>query len=453
MVSLRTRLSCSVLALLLTIALLPALTLAAPKPAFKPAVDIQGLSGYPWYALPPTDFDADGRLDIALTDTYSSEIQIGFNDGQPDGNFNVFSYDLNPHMQGTAKPQIADLDPNGRPDILVTVNTMDGLEMHVLFNASQPGDPLFLAFDGGTLANPAGSILALGDFNADGLADMVAAQQGEGVHADFTKLLLFRNRGFIPGTWIWQGFEVVTAGYVLIPNNYGVELKAARSNIDARSDLLITYETPYPNRASYVLVLENVGDTAGEMFAEVASFAFPNSTLEIAESGLLNRNRVPDLLMVRTDPAGGSALIVESHIDYYQTVTSSVDFGDWAEELIAADANGDRMLDIVGAFPYQPGVAIATSRGNGQFDAATSFTAGTGFDGPRSVAVGDLNGDRLPDLVTANFGDQSKGSILYSKRKPSIAPIELKPYILGSRKQMLHAAPQELSEADLSYRK
>ena len=39
--------------------------------------------------------------------------------------------------------------------------------------------------------------------------------------------------------------------------------------------------------------------------------------------------------------------------------------------------------------------------GNGTFQAQQTFAAGTM---PRSVAVADVNGDGIPDIVVANYG-------------------------------------------------
>ena len=74
------------------------------------------------------------------------------------------------------------------------------------------------------------------------------------------------------------------------------------------------------------------------------------------------------------------------------------------------DFNGDGILDLVTAnsaldTPGTPGtVTILLGNGDGTF--TTKSTPGVG-NGPYSVAVGDFNGDGIPDLAVANTGDNT----------------------------------------------
>jgi hypothetical protein len=67
-----------------------------------------------------------------------------------------------------------------------------------------------------------------------------------------------------------------------------------------------------------------------------------------------------------------------------------------------ADLDGDTVPDLVTANANSDDVSVLLGNGDGTFQAAVSFASGFGL-GPVSITVADLDGDSLPDLVVANF--------------------------------------------------
>jgi hypothetical protein len=65
------------------------------------------------------------------------------------------------------------------------------------------------------------------------------------------------------------------------------------------------------------------------------------------------------------------------------------------------DLNGDRKLDLAVVNSWS-GVSVLTNRGDGSFRAARSFATGRQLDLPFGLAIGDLTGDGKPDLAVAN---------------------------------------------------
>src|SRR5262249_30296403 len=64
-----------------------------------------------------------------------------------------------------------------------------------------------------------------------------------------------------------------------------------------------------------------------------------------------------------------------------------------------ADVNGDELLDLIVASST---VRVLLGNGDGTFQTTLiSYAAG---NIPSSVAIADFNGDRFPDVVTANSG-------------------------------------------------
>src|SRR2546428_10864773 len=66
-----------------------------------------------------------------------------------------------------------------------------------------------------------------------------------------------------------------------------------------------------------------------------------------------------------------------------------------------AEATGERSLLLGATNGLSAAVPVLPRAGDGTFHPALSFAAGTA---PRSVAVGDINGDGRPDLAVANVG-------------------------------------------------
>jgi len=75
------------------------------------------------------------------------------------------------------------------------------------------------------------------------------------------------------------------------------------------------------------------------------------------------------------------------------------------QSVAIGDLNSDGKRDLAVADTGSNSVSVLLGNGKGGFGAATSFPVGRH---PESVAIGDLNGDGKPDLVVANSGSSSR---------------------------------------------
>ena len=86
------------------------------------------------------------------------------------------------------------------------------------------------------------------------------------------------------------------------------------------------------------------------------------------------------------------------------TAPNSNDWEPGPNSLVAADVNGDGILDLVALTPYN-GVYVFLGIGNGTFQAAVNYATVNTVGGNGALAVADVNGDGLPDLaITAGNG-------------------------------------------------
>ena len=83
----------------------------------------------------------------------------------------------------------------------------------------------------------------------------------------------------------------------------------------------------------------------------------------------------------------------------FQTATS-YEVGSGPYSVALGNVNGDTFPDIITANYGSDNVSVLLGQSGGGFQTATSYEVGSG---PYSVALGNVNGDAFPDIITANF--------------------------------------------------
>lgn len=110
----------------------------------------------------------------------------------------------------------------------------------------------------------------------------------------------------------------------------------------------------------------------------------------------------------RGHSAAGSTMETSTGDGTFETATS-LTVGDdaWGVEL--GDLNGDSILDVVSADRADDTISVLLGNGDGTFQPRTTFATG---DGPIFVAIADLNGDGALDVVTPNIFDSTLSVLL-----------------------------------------
>jgi hypothetical protein len=348
--------------------------------------------GYPpadtgWPALALGDFDGDRSLDVAFGN-YAGGVSVFLNRG--DGTFQAQAVPVGANAGAIG---VADFDGDGKPDLVVTVNSAITLPL--------PGTAVLLRGNGdGTFAAPAelGDFgwslgVATGDLNADGKPDLAFADLG-GTNGGFGGVTVLMNDG--------GGAFAPAADYhpAVVPAAPAVKLGDVDG--DGKPDLFL------PTYAGGTFVMPNAGDGSLDeptlLGGGPAVLAFDVGLGDLNGDGRLDAVTVADKhLSVFSN--GGAALAPAV------TYEGSLDTG-WVTVEIA-DMNGDCSPDVVlgGSVGSDgAGIIVVTNPGDGLFDANGQLPALAKLEGDlglwiKSVAIGDLNGDGKPDIAVATQDD------------------------------------------------
>ena len=297
------------------------------------------------------DLNGDGRVDLLV------ENSILFGDG--DGNFTA-----GPKLEVPGRFEITDLDDDQIQDVIAY---------------SDGGFNVLLGLGNGRFAEPtkyptAGRIesIAIADLNGDSSVDLAVSQNESDLISQFV------NKG--SGTFQNElgGFE----GYPI--GSEPEDLVLADLDSNGRLDLVITNLL---NASISVLLANNDGTYQPAVDYSVGQFP------EGSAVGDFNADGIPDIAVLNEVDTSVSILLGNGN----GTLQSALEFPTFVvpfdSRIFAVDVTGDSILDIVtGNGLVVPGI------GDGTFDLPLFQ-----FTDSLTLAIGDVNGDTISDLVGINF--------------------------------------------------
>jgi len=375
------------------------------------------------YSLAAADFTGDGILDLATT----GAVLVG----NGDGSFQPAR--LSPVTSGLT----GDVDGDGKADLITATATASGTSLNVLISNGdgtfQPAGPVTLPpamppdYTGEPLAQSIGSA-AVGDFNADGLLDLVVTgttdhtfpddPNSTGVRSTFANLLI----GTGLGTFDHAGTHYLGGDLPgELPNEFFVGPDVGDFNGDGNLDFLTSYSIDYPWGNDYSGLHAWLGNGDGTFQSPQGTYSYTGTTFVQLAVADFNQDGKTDVLI--GGEAYGTRTVALGNADGTFSPMDPFPIGQYEWAVVGkdvGDVNGDGKLDLVFVKKpsYEDGWAdVLLGNGNGTFTAPVSYQLGS--SAYASPTLADFDGDGLADLAAV---DRNVGVIVHLNTGSSTPP-------------------------------
>ena len=358
------------------------------------------------------DIDSDAKLDLVVANASSMTVSTLRNTSSS-GSIS-FATSIDVSFPSTSRMAvIEDLDVDGKLDLAVLNSTQ--YTIWVLKNITTSSSINFLvasSFSAGTIPTS----VAIGDLDGDGKADMAVTNQSS------NNVSVFLNTSSSSASFTRTDFSV---------GNLPTSVAMADLDGDGKLDMAVTN-----NSSNTVSVLVNTSSTGSISFATATNFSVSTGPVTLA-IGDLDGDGKSDLVVANF--SSNNISVLRNTSTGYLSFSSPTNFSVGTSPINVAigDIDGDGKFDV--AVANQNSANISVLR-NTSSSSSISFASTTNFSVPivpRSIAIGDLDGDSKPDLSIATASSSnnkisvlrntsSSGSISFATRIEFV--VNLQPY-------------------------
>ncbi len=327
-----------------------------------------GLSA-PQRAIVAADIDGDGQPELITLSSGGSEVSILKRKGD------TYEQQVIPVEVKAQRLAIADIDNNGRKDILLFGKSMTGV---LPLLGGKRG-----TFSPGPLLFPEISVSDLKtiDLNGDGITDVI--------------LLNWLSNQLVLFYGISRG---IFSEQVTIPLD-GEPADLALSELPRRHTIRVAVTLPAERK---IEILD--GLVAGE-FVTRDAVACPGRPAGV-QFAQINDDGIPDL--VTSTEKGMAVALAESGKDYATPVLFGL--GSAGRSWVVGDVDGDRRADLVLADRQGKRlVAVGNAQRSGTYPWPETYAVG---NSPRGIAILDCNRDGRNDVAVVNSGSSSISVLL-----------------------------------------
>jgi hypothetical protein len=355
-------------------------TLLLPAGTYSIVASFQGTTPYAASNSAPQSLTVEGYSNYATKATLTSAT----------GSKGVYAV-------GASLASHAPTSPTGS---LVFTDTTDNRTLGSVALTATPlgGYQPFGLISTGTKSGP--NDLATGDFNGDGIPDLVVPDSATGVVA------VFLGKG--------DGTFAAAVDYSTGSGSKPLAVAVGDFNGDGKLDLAVALG----NQAAVALLMGNGDGTfqAARTVTTASSALYYPVALTVADF-----NHDGRLDIATANNSVGASILLGNGDGTFQSYKSlgSSKGPTW---IAAGDFNNDGTADLAVTTTTNT-VDISLGNGDGTFASYTSISTGTGTT-PESVAVADLDGDGNLDLVVACYGANAVG-VLLGNGDGTFLPIEL----------------------------